>query len=381
MHILFTVTDFDMGGITTSLKNLSVELINRGHKVSVLDLPNSANEIDFHPQVNIIPLSKHAKNWNISSSDYTNAKGLKKIKFLLFGVLKKFLNKLSLWEKFIFVGQSVIECDVAVAYRQSPICYYICTNKTTAHKTIAFIHSDFDGDCSSWLPRLRHIDYIACVSDDWSNNFRKTFPHLKDKVHTVYNIFNQEELQSKAKEYIPKELEDNCFKIVTAARIDFWQKRLDMVPEICCELIKKGAGNFKWYIVGDGKDRKELGKKIKIYGLENYIILLGTKNNPYPYVKNSDLFVLISDWESYGMVIEEAKILGVPILASKYPALYEIMTDGVHGLITESDLGSIVCGIEKIYNDKSLYQKFKTNCENYEYNSDIVYEQFMKLCY
>lgn len=381
MHILFTVTDFDMGGITTSLRNFSAELIKRGHRVSILNLPDTVDEINFHPQVNIIPLSKRAKNWNINISDYVNAKGLQKIKFLFFGVFKKILNKLNLWEKFIFADQPIIECDVAVAYRQSPICYYICTDKTTANKTIAFIHSEFDGDCSSWLPKLKYMDYIACVSDDWSNNFRKTFPRLKDKVYTVYNIFNQEELKNKSKEFIPCELDNDCFKMVTAARIDFSTKRLDMVPQICGGLKQKGVDHFKWYIVGDGKDKNELENKIIEYGLENHIVLLGAKTNPYPYIKNSDLFVLISKCESYGMVIEEAKILGVPILASKYPALYEIMTDGVHGLITEKDLQSIVSGLEKIYNDKALYEKLKTNCENYEYDCDIVYNQFMKLCH
>ena len=247
-------------------------------------------------------------------------------------------------------------------------------------KTIAFIHSEFSGDCSSWLPYLSDIDRIACVSDDWSTQFGKTFPHLKDKVFTVYNLFDAEDLIKKSEQYIPLEMDKNCFNLVTSARIDFWQKRLDLIPEICNKLVKKGIDNFKWYLVGDGPDREKLEKIIYDTKTENYIVLLGAKDNPYPYVKNADLFALLSDWESYGMVVHESMILGTPILASKYPALFEIMEDKVHGMITEKDTDSIVDGLIKLYSDNSLYSNLKNNCMNYSYSSDTVYNQLMKIC-
>jgi len=380
MKFLFTVTDFDMGGITTSLKNLSSELVRRGHEVSILNLPNIKDNLKFDSNVTIIPLRGKSKYWEIGLQNYKKAKGIKKIALLLFGIFKKALSKFGLWEKFIFSGQPEIECDIAIAYRQSSICYYICKQKTTAKKTIAFIHSEFSGDCSSWLSYLCDIDKIACVSDDWSTQFRKTFPHLKDKVCTVYNLFNAEELIKKSEQYIPTEMDNNYFNLVTSARIDFWPKRLNLIPEICNKLVNRGIHNFKWYLVGDGPDREKLEKIICDTKTEDYIVLLGAKDNPYPYVKNADLFVLLSDWESYGMVVQEAMILGTPILASKYPALFEIMEDKVHGLITEKDTESIAEGLEKLYSDNSLYHNLKNNCMDYSYSSDTVYNQLMKIC-
>lgn len=380
MNILFVVTDFDMGGITVSLKNLSKELVNRGHNVSIINLPDSCEPLPFDENVNIIPLARKSKSWNIGINDYKNSSGITKIKLLFFGVFKKILAKFGLWEKFIFSKQPIIDCDVAVAYRQSPICYYICKHKTNAKKTVAFIHSEFTGDCSSWIEKLKYIDKIACVSDDWSNKFKEKFPDLRGKVETVYNIFDDNELKIRADEFYPSEFNRYKFNIVTSSRIEFIQKRLDLVPVICKKLIDKGVKEFKWYIVGDGSDREKLEKIIDENSMNDYIELVGSKKNPYPYIKNADLFALISEWESYGMVIQESLILGTPVVSSNYPAVYEIIEDGVNSIVVEKYVDNIADGIERLYKNKDLYNRLKDNCRNYKYNKDIVYNQFLNIC-
>lgn len=379
MNFLFAVTDFTVGGITTSLNNLSAELINRGHSVSILNLPNEKGDLPFDKRVKIIPLTGKSKFWNINIDDYKNASGINKIFYLFFGIFKKILFKFKIWDKFIFSSQPVIECDVAVAYRQSMDCYYICKHKTNAKKTIAFIHCEFSGDCSSWIWGLNEFDCIACVSDNWNRQFKKAFPHLKDKVYTVNNLFNDKDIIEKSKAFEPYK-KDNKFKIVTVSRIDFWPKRLNLIPQICQILCDKGIEDFKWYIVGDGKDKKELELLVQNYKMTDYICLTGTKENPYPYIKNADIFVMLSDWESYGMVVRESIIVGTPVVSSKYDSLLEVMQDGEFGLITEKDIESIAQGIEKMYRNKELYMKFKQNCIEYKYDSDEVYNQFIKLC-
>lgn len=380
MNILFVVTDFDMGGITVSLKNLSKELVNRGHKVSILNLPDICEPLPFDKAINIIPLVRKSKSWNIGINDYKNSSGITKIKLLFFGIFKKILAKFGLWEKFIFSKQPIIDCDVAVAYRQSPICYYICKHKTNAKKTVAFIHSEFTGDCSSWIEKLKYIDKIACVSDDWSNKFKEKFPDLRGKVETVYNIFDDNELKIKADEFYPREFNSDKFNIITSSRIEFSQKRLDLVPVICKKLIDKGVKDFKWHIVGDGSDREKLEKIIDENSMNDYIELVGSKKNPYPYIKNADLFALISEWESYGMVIQESLILGTPVVSSNYPAVYEIIEDGVNSIAVEKYVDNIADGIERLYKNKDLYNRLKDNCRNYKYNKDIVYNQFLNIC-
>lgn len=380
MKFLFLVTDFDMGGITTSLKNLSDELILRGNTVSILNLPgDNVFPVEFHPLIEFIPLRGISRYWNLGMQDYQKAKGMRKQKLLLFGIIKKILVKIGLWKKIIYSSVRKIDCDVAIAYRQSADCYYLIKNKTTAKRTIAFIHSEFDGDCSSWMSYLKDIDRIACVSEDWSKKFKEIFPHLAGKVGTVYNLFDVKRIKEKAEEFLP-EYQKDCFNIVTVSRIESTQKKIEIIPEIYSLIQKSANKKIKWYIVGDGKDRKLVEDAIKKAKAEENVILLGAKKNPYPYIKNADLFVLTSTWESYGMVIMEALILGTPVVAGEYGALTEIIHSPFEGIITQNSTRGISEGIISLVNDNQQYAVMKTYLKSYEYNSEVVYNQLMTMC-
>lgn len=379
MKFLFAVTDFDMGGITSSLKNLSDELILRGHNVAILNLPmNKEFPVKFNPAIKFIEIDGISRYWNIGIGDFKKAKGIKKIFWLFFGVLKKILCKLGLWEKLIFANLPKIECDVSIAYRQSSICYYLIKYKTTAKSTIAFIHSEIELGWASWLPPLRYIDHIACVSDAWSKAFAEKFPQYKNKVSTVYNLFDAESIVEKGKEQNPYPDED-VFRIVTVARLEKMQKRVEKIPEILQKLIEKSNKRIHWYLVGDGPDKGLVETNIKKYGVEENITLTGAKENPYPYIKNADLFVLISSWESYGMVLVESLILGTPVLSTDYPAVYEIIDDKKTGIITGNNIESVTLGLTELLEKPDVYEKLKKNCKEYKYSSDVAYNQLMDL--
>lgn len=380
MKFLFVVTDFDIGGITVSLKNLTDELIRRGNEVSILNLPDADTfPVDFHPNIRFISLQGRALKWNVGMREFHRASGGKKIALLAFGIFKKVLTKLELWYKYIFSTIQTIDCDVAIAYRQSSECYYLITRKTTAKRTVAFIHSDFDGNCSPWISLLRDVDKIACVSNDWSMKFCNTFPTLADKVGTVYNLFDADSIIEKAKQFAPQYNSD-AFNIVTVARIETSQKKIDTIPEICALVQEKAGRKIKWYIVGDGSDRPLVEEAIRATHTEDSVFLLGAKKNPYPYIKNADLFVLTSSWESYGMVVQEALILGTPVVAGNYGALKEVIQSPFEGIITENSITGIAHGIIRLLKDKELYYKMKKHLAQYQYSSDTVYQQLLSVC-
>lgn len=380
MRFLFTVTDFDMGGITTSLKNLSDELIKYGHQVSILNLPgNTEFPVEFNPAIDFIPIYGRTLNWNVGIGDFKSAVGFRKVKLLFFGVLKKLLRKFGIWESYIFKPLSTIECDVAIAYRQSTECYYILKHKTTAKRTIAFIHSEFDGDCSSWIDPLDGIDRIACVSNDWSERFRKAFPRLASKVGTVYNLFDACLIKEKANAFVPEYSKD-CFNIVTVARIETPQKKIETIPVIFDKIRDFSEKKVRWYIVGDGSDRNLVETAIKERDCENEVILLGAKKNPYPYVKNADLFVMTSSWESYGMVIMETLILGVPVVAGRYGALSEILKNPQEGIIAENSVQGIADAICFLLDNEDQYCAMKEYLKDYQYDPEVVYQQMMDMC-
>ena len=382
MRILFVVSDFDMGGITSSLRNLSNELIKRGHNIDILNLPMYKQlPQGFNNKINLIDIEGIAKYWNTSMSAVKLANGWRKVFLLAIGVLKKLCNRIEIWNDIAFLSLPVLkEYDLAIGFRQSPIDYYVASKKVCAKKSIGFWHvdPDYSGDTSSWDKCLYDMDLIVGVSDATSEKMMCHYPKLKGKLRTVYNIFDVEKIRSDAKQY-ENVYRDYGFNIVTVSRIDFeTQKNHQRIPEICRRLKDEGE-SFHWTIVGDGPERENLIQLIKESNLEKEITLVGAKDNPYPYIREADLFVLTSSWESYGMVVMESLILGTPVVAGDYPALKEILSDN-YGIRTENSVDGIYRGIKKILNDQEKYRQIKESCLQFKYSTDETYKQFLKLC-
>lgn len=87
-------------------------------------------------------------------------------------------------------------------------------------------------------------------------------------------------------------------------------------------------------ILGEGPEQENLIEKIKEYGLESKVCLTGFMENPYPYLKQSDLFVLSSRWEGFGLVIVESLLLNTPVVSTDCPgAPKEILEKGNYGML------------------------------------------------
>ncbi len=377
MKVLFLVSDFNVGGITSSLRNLSNELVSKGHKVAILNLPKAEIKPEWMlEEIDLIELSGIAKLWNLSSESVKKAKGYLKLPLLLLGIIKKVLNRFNLWNKLIFSQYKVSgDYDYAVAFRQEPTSIWLVCNKVDANLKVSFWHSDPDAeDTSSWDGCLDELDVVAGVSNYVCERLRAYHPNVVTKP--VYNTFNPDFIKTKASQFDVEY--KKTFNIVTVSRIDFKFKRTDLIPQIASKLKALNV-DFHWTVVGDGADMAKLKNLIEKYGVMDCISLVGTKSNPYPYIKQADLFILTSAWESYGMVVVESLILNTPVVAGEYPALYEILEDGVNGIIAKNTVDGIFEGIYNVITDNQLYLKIKENCNKYEYSPETAYQQFLKL--
>ncbi len=377
MKVLFIVSDFDMGGITSSLRNLSELLIKKGHEVHILNLPKKDLPNDFDSNIRLVELEGRARYWDVSMGEIYRAQGLKKIKVLFFGILKKLLNKKNKWNKFIFKKSSWNGYDIAIGFRQSPICFYLATEKTDANRRIGFWHGDIDamGDVSSWMHYAYPLDKLACVSNAVAVGVERKYPLLKGKTCTVYNVFDDEQIRRLSLNHF-NIYDGNTNNLVTVGRIDFQQKQIDWLPPICKKLKEDGF-NFRWYIVGDGPDRERLCDLINEFQIGENLILSGAQKNPYPYIKNAFSLVLTS-WEAYGMVVMESLICGTPVIAARYPALAEILDNNKTGIITESSINGVYEGLKRVLQDESFYKQLKENCILFKYSQDVAYGQFLE---
>ncbi len=206
-----------------------------------------------------------------------------------------------------------------------------------ADEKVAWIHNDpvkmgFDKKGCEAL--YGSFDSIYCVSGAVKTNFDSLCPALREKTKVCYNFFDEETILKRAEEFMP--YDNNFFNIVTVARIDNVQKRIDGIVKVAKRLKDDRAKPFRWYIVGGGDDLSENERLAKELNVDDCVIFTKEQPNPYPYIKNADIFALYSAYEGHPMVVGEAIVLNTSVLTTNYAAAHEQVGDK-YGTVCSSD--------------------------------------------
>lgn len=227
--------------------------------------------------------------------------------------------------------------------------HYVLTDKVNAKVKIGWVHTDYlnvaeKPDVSFFLPMWAKLDYIACVSKGVKESFNKVYPSLKDKTITVENILATSTILKQAKEELENDMiNDGSIKLLSVGRFCV-AKAFDLIPEVCSRLIKNGY-HFKWYLIGFGQDEELIRNRIREFSVEEYVIILGKKINPYPYMKSCDIYVQPSRYEGKAVTVTEAQILNKPVLITRYETSASQVDEGVDGHICDQGVAGIAKGV------------------------------------
>ena len=256
--------------------------------------------------------------------------------------------------------------------------HYFAAKKTKAKKKIAWIHTDYsfiEIDVDSELKMWSAYDKIIAVSESGKEAFIKTFPSLSDRVEVIENIHPAEFIKAQANEFnVTDEMSDDGFvKFLSVGRYCD-AKNFDNVPEICSML-----DNVKWYIIGYGADEALIKNKIAEFGMQDRVILLGKKTNPYPYFKACDFYVQPSRYEGNAVTVNEALILGKLVAITSYATAASQINDGVDGVIVPLENQKCAEGLKNFINDKELQQKIIENINHTDFSKSGEIEKLYKL--
>ncbi len=217
---------------------------------------------------------------------------------------------------------------------------------------------------------FRKLNNIITVSEECGNILKSRFPSERNKVRIMYNIVSPKLINKMAKQVKMGVYDKKCNEIVilSIGRLHY-QKGFELAIKACRKLVDKGF-NIKWNIIGDGEERENLTKLIKINNLENHVILLGLKSNPYPYIKQADIYAQTSRFEGKSIAIDEAKILQKPIIVTNFSTARDQITDGVNGLIVDMNSIAISEGIEQLIKDFELKKTIISNLSKEELGTE-----------
>lgn len=270
------------------------------------------------------------------------------------------------------------EYDIAISFLTP---HYFVSEKVNAKKKIAWIHTDYsyiDIDVESELKMWSVYDNIISISDDVTKAFLKKFPSLENKITVIENILSKQFIDEQVGLInIDDEFDNSKLKLLSVGRF-CEAKNFDNVPEIASIIKSKGI-DFKWYIIGYGSDEDLIKSKIAEFGMYDTVIILGKKENPYPYIKACDIYVQPSRYEGKAVTVHEAQILNKPIIITDYPTAKSQLTNGFDGVIVSLDNQDCADGIAKVIQDKELQNKLIENMKSTNYSNESEIEKLYKL--
>lgn len=259
--------------------------------------------------------------------------------------------------------------------------HYIVSKKVNADKKIAWIHTDYstiEVDVQSELQMWSRFDNIVSISDDVTAAFLKKFPELKSKIVLIENILSKTFIEEQSNEFdVSNEMPADSIKLLSIGRF-CEAKNFDNVPEIASIMKAKGV-DFKWYLIGYGSDEELIRTKISEYNMDDTVIVLGKKENPYPYIKACDIYVQPSRYEGKCVAVREAQILDKPVVITNYTTAKSQITDGFDGAIVPMDNQSCAEEIVKIIVDKKLQNEFVENMKSVDYSNETEINKLYKL--
>lgn len=364
--LLFVVHTLQIGGAEKILVNILKYISKRKYDITVLALVDDGVFVDEVKNIEGVTYKYVFKSY------FKKARANKESKFhkiatnIMSSIWKRYLKKMKynsgeLYEKYVDE-----KYDVEIAFLEGKVSKFVSSSNNKDSKKIAWIHTDINTGTNSIFiddddekKCYNTFDKVVCVSREVRNRFiQKT--GRDNNVLIQINPVDCLDILEKAKEELTIKKNNDVPVVCTVGRL-VQVKGYDRLLEVHKRLIDEGIMHELW-IVGDGVERKKLEDYIRKNKLEKSARLMGYSNNPYKYVKNSDIFVCASRIEGLSTVIVEATILEKVIVSTDCPGAKEILGDDNEcGMVVENDAVGIYEGLKAVLTNKELEKKYQEN--------------------
>ena len=258
--------------------------------------------------------------------------------------------------------------DMAISFLTP---HYFVADKVNAKTKLAWIHTDYSKvqlNKKSEYKMWNAYDYVVSISDAVTTTFSGVFPELKNKIIEIGNILPEKLIMNQAEEFdASKEFCKDGINLLSIGRF-CTAKNFDNVPDICRRLVKKGL-DVHWYLIGFGGDEKIIRQKIEEAGMQKRVIILGKRDNPYPYIKACDVYVQPSRYEGQCVTVREAQMLGKPVIITRYKTASSQLEEGVDGIVVPLDNQKCADEILQLLNSPQRMTELIENCKKRDFSN------------
>lgn len=379
ISIVFVIDSLRIGGIQNELITLLNQMDYEKYKVTLICFHENdererlidSNVLIKHPSrlLNIITATNEEAKKNAATYPLRT----------LFSLMCKLVGAKKTY-KFVFKKIAIPDSfDYAISYSNNITekgiyfgCNQFVLKNIDAKEKATWLHVDYKAmhlNTQTNIQEYNNFDKIVCVSNAVRKSLLDLHPEYSSKCIVINNIIDKDKVDSLASQNCSyARIDTNVFNITTIGRLDANKNQILCIK--IANILKNKGFHFKWWIVGDGPDRKFLEDEIKKLEIEEYVVITGYQENPYSLLKRCNLFVSTSKSESYGLAIVEALYLGIPVLVNHFPASTEIIKNGYNGFITysEEEMENV---LTNLITDKILYKKIVGQCTLVNIDDDI----------
>lgn len=374
--IIFVINNFNTGGVQSSFLNLIGEIHSK-YDITVVCFYNSGvNSLPANVKL-IVPRSPF-RYFGVAQGELKK-RPLQYVARSIWAVFIKLFGRSFAIRLMLLCQKELGDYDCAISYlHEAPQrnfyggCNEFVLKKIKAKKKVTWLHCDFElcGANSKASEKIyRQFDEIVACSEGTKRAFLRCMPQFENKCVAIRNCNDYDNIRRLAGDGVL--YDKSKFNIVTVARLSK-EKGIERALEAVKRCIKKGY-KLHYHIVGSGDQSEYLKNLTRDYGLENVVTFYGSQVNPYPYMKNADLFLLPSYHEAAPMVFDEAACLGLPVLATETTSTEEMITESGSGFVCENSQEGIFDGLIKVLkNPDSLIEMKKTLKQRQFTNQDKI---------
>ena len=265
------------------------------------------------------------------------------------------------------------EYDLAVAFLEGGAAYYVADH-VKARKKAAFIHIDYEqAGYTRSLDRDCYLQFDALfpIAEEIRDKLLMVYPECADRTQVFHNLINREVILEKSVQ--GKGFTDGYTgtRILTVGRLN--SQKSYPVAIRAMKLLKDAGCRARWYVLGEGEERRALEHRIAEYGLEEDFVLAGAVENPFPYYRQADLYVHATRYEGKSIAIQEAQILGCAIIASDCTGNREQIIHGSDGILCKLSPEAVKDAILELRADEPLRERLRqaAACKQVTYEEDI----------
>ncbi|RDI45722.1 glycosyltransferase [Falsibacillus pallidus] len=384
--VLFMIINMNIGGTEKALLNLLEEFPENKFEVTILMLEKNGGFLSYIPEyvkIEVLDSYQEIKPFlnlppqTIVKLLINKGRFLKLLNWLPRYLVLKLFNDPTILFKWLLKEKRKLptEFDVAVAYA-GPMDFisFFIGKKVNAKRKYQWIHFDVTkiGFNKFFAAKIyKQFTKIFTVSEEGKNKLSNLIPNSLGKIDVFHNVIHVDAITKMAEEDKGYQDDFKGTRILTVGRLSK-EKGQDMAIKALGELIKEGY-NLRWYCIGEGNARKDYEEQIKKLGLENEFILLGSKANPYPYMKDCDLYVQPSRHEGFCITLAEAKVFNKPIICTTFTGAKEQIIHNYTGLLV-NNYYDLYNAIKNLMQNKTLMEKYEHNLKQEKKNKTYEIE-------